>query len=146
MPLLWDVSAVSNCTPASKFISSHYGLGTGKSPELRTVTTCWFPILLRQLWGNSSPSPAPWFRKGKMSSGVCCNNNRSPQIEQLLWGERQGEDYQMITWSVIHPWLCFYPVSHSLSFANVFSYDIQASPEGYSYLPSANSSPAFPPS
>lgn len=89
---LWDVFAVSNCTPASSpachFISNRYGLGAGKSPELGTATTHWFPIPPGQFWESSSPSPEPSFRKGKTSSGGCYN--RSLQGEQLLWAERQS--------------------------------------------------------
>lgn len=72
------------CEPAlsSHFISHHYRFGARKTPELRTVSRHGFHTPLRQLWGSSSSWPAPWFRKGKVSSGGC--STTAAHSEQFL--------------------------------------------------------------
>lgn len=132
------------CEPAlpSHFISHHCGFGAGKIPELRTVARHWFRTPLRQLWGGSSSWPAPLFRKGKVSSGGC--STTAAHSEQFLWGEesRPGPLNDDLKFYSSLP--SFFPhLSHS--FASVLSDDVLAPPEGVSTLPSASSSPAFPP-
>lgn len=132
---LLSQTAHLQASPACHSISNHYGLGAGKSPELGTVTTHWFPIPPRQLPGSSSPSPEPSFRKGKTSSGGCCNN-RNLQGEQLLQAEPGPLNDDLKYHS------CLPPVFPHL----LLSCDALPPPEGVPTFPSANSSSASPPS